>query len=289
MFRNQYCVSAEPRANGFHDFAHRRWGALHVYTHPVLEVSAGADAGRRVLIIGFIIDPWQPEAGNDDIAQSLARSTASIAQLLRRLQPMAGRFVVLFDDGKRLYCVGDACGLRRVFFARDAAGIFLTSSIKLFLDFHRFSLRVPPAAEAFMASRDYAAAESAWIGDEAPDERLGRLLPNHYLELATGQVARIPFAVEPASSEECVIETCTRLLRGVYDGLLRRYAPIQPLTAGWDSRLLLAASRRHGQEVSYYVFDRSGGGGGGAGRAPHPRQTNPARGLLVPAGSVRSS
>ncbi len=87
--------------------------------------------------------------------------------------------------------------------------------------------------------------------------RLRRLLPNHCLDLRSGRIDRIPFTVRSGISQREVILAGTRLLRGTYQALLSRYDAIQPLTAGWDSRLLLAASRPFRERIRYYVFDRS--------------------------------
>ena len=264
MFRNQYCVSVGSwpgrDEGGFHGFHHRTWGRYHLCAHPALPVSEGAHEDRRLLMLGFAIDPHHPAADNDDITRDLVRAADTMECLLECIRPLAGRFVLLVDDGERARCVSDACGLRRVFYTPDPDSLVLTSSIKVYLEFIGRPLVTPPEVRAFMASADYSATEAAWIGDGSPDQRLRRLLPNHVLDLTSGQATRMRFSVPADQREDEVIGVCSALLRGTYEGLMRRYRPIQPLTAGWDSRLLLAGSRSHTKSVSYYVFDRSRGG-----------------------------
>ena len=51
---------------------------------------------------------------------------------------------------------------------------------------------------------------------------------------------------------------CSFLLSNTYDALSHRNENlIQPLTAGWDSRLLLAASKNVTSNIKYYVFNPS--------------------------------
>lgn len=58
------------------------------------------------------------------------------------------------------------------------------------------------------------------------------------------------------------IEYTVTVLRNSMDAISRRYPVIQALTAGWDSRVLLAASKHIRDKIQYYVFDHSPDGRG---------------------------
>jgi len=104
----------------------------------------------------------------------------------------------------------------------------------------------------------YQEQENAWYGDEAIDDRLRKLLPNHYLEISQRSVKRVP--VKPlcgsVSDEEAISNTVV-ILKGTYSALIRRYQLMQPITAGWDSRVLLSASRQFKGKIRFYVFSFS--------------------------------
>src|SRR5690606_12577574 len=96
-------------------------------------------------------------------------------------------------------------------------------------------------------------------GDESIDDRLSKILPNHYMDINTRKRIRIPFYPQAFSDEEQILEYTTLILKNTYLALSKRYKLIQPVTAGWDSRILLAASRDFKDKINYYVFDMSSG------------------------------
>jgi len=78
-----------------------------------------------------------------------------------------------------------------------------------------------------------------------PRQGVERMLPNHALDLAAGRLARLwpreslPFDGDPAAITQATADVVSRAMGGV-----GRVHPLQiPLTAGLDSRLLLACSR----------------------------------------------
>jgi asparagine synthetase B (glutamine-hydrolysing) len=81
---------------------------------------------------------------------------------------------------------------------------------------------------------------------------IGALLPNHYLDLKTRDVVRF-FPRQPL--QQISLEDGTRkislhlaaLLRAVHE----RFAVFQEITAGLDSRCLLAASREVSKQTTY--------------------------------------
>lgn len=86
-----------------------------------------------------------------------------------------------------------------------------------------------------------------------------RLLPNHGLSLRTWQALRHwprpsdlaagPMSVEDAAA--CVVERT----RAAVDAIASRHALVLPLTAGHDSRLILACARRHARDVWLVTTD----------------------------------
>src|SRR5262249_37311010 len=95
-----------------------------------------------------------------------------------------------------------------------------------------------------------------WYCDEEAEECLKKLLPNHYYDHDLGRAVRMPFyAGKTQLNQSDIYELCTSILRGSYKALLRRYRPLQAITSGMDSRILLAATRQFTDAVKYYIFD----------------------------------
>ena len=141
-------------------------------------------------------------------------------------------------------------------YGRHAGHFYVTSSIKMFLDYIDDECQVRDDKAVFMRHPQFAWNGQGWYCDEDADDRLRRLLPNHYFDYRTDKVCRIPlqsYADNLRSSD--VYEMCAALLKGAYKALLNRYVLLQPVTAGMDSRMLLASTREFAKDLQYYVFD----------------------------------
>lgn len=94
-----------------------------------------------------------------------------------------------------------------------------------------------------------------WPGDSSPYSEIKHLLPNHYLDLTTREVIRYwpSVPLKPMAVSEAVKEG-QALLQNLMKGAANRFALKVGITAGWDSRLLLAATKGIKHEVSYYTL-----------------------------------
>jgi hypothetical protein len=91
-------------------------------------------------------------------------------------------------------------------------------------------------------------------GEITPFEGVRRLLPNHELRLRDGEASRAH--LPPAASEgvaDDLVETISRTLAEQIERLTRDGA-YMTLTAGQDSRLLLACAREHVDRVWFFTF-----------------------------------
>jgi hypothetical protein len=228
---------------------------LCIHSHPVLNVSIAARPAASLALLGYMVDPLHPHMSNHDLVAALAEKCGTPETLFREIQHLSGRYVLLYKNPTSFIVTGDACHLRQIYFGFLGDNLVLTSSPKLFLTFFHSDLRISKEKEEFIDRPAYRNQESAWYGDQSIDDRLNKLLPNHYLDLARREVRRIPFA--PAfegTSDEQVIEYASALLRGTYSSLSQRYRLLQPVTAGWDSRVLLSASQDFKENMRFYVF-----------------------------------
>jgi asparagine synthetase B (glutamine-hydrolysing) len=107
------------------------------------------------------------------------------------------------------------------------------------------NLAMDKEALGYINSREPYDYEVYWLpGDASMYEGIKALLPNHYVDLRTGQSQRFwPDAdLKGMSRQEAVAES-SRLLRGLMLSARRRFDLALSLTAGWDSRVNLALSR----------------------------------------------
>lgn len=222
----------------------QRLGAAGVLSHcPELSVSARADAEGRVWqLLGLAVqtDPERP----DPLAEIGASRSLEVAE---RSRSWAGRWLLLGQDG----VLADASALLGVFYRLSRAGTWASSSAALL---HRILEN---------AAGELDARELAWgCGVEwAPPPRsrfaqLRRLLPSQRLFSAQLQVRPAPL-LPPEHEPLGYPELLDRLERSLLTALARMPKVDGtlwlPLTAGFDSRLLLAAARRGGLSLRTYT------------------------------------
>jgi hypothetical protein len=254
-FRNQYIAVSNHTASPLPGMRAVDFSGLRIYAHCALNVSIATRPPASLALLGYMIDPLHPDRTNDDIVDALADRCRTQEALFKEIEPLSGRYVLLYRNPSSFLVTGDACHLRQMYFGFIEDKVVLTSSPKLFLTFFHTDPRISPGKEEFLQLAAYTKQEGAWYGDQSIDDRLRKLLPNHYLDLTHREVRRIPFpSVSGRTREDQVIEYASALLKGTYSALAQRYRLMQPITAGWDSRILLSAGRDLKEDMQFYVF-----------------------------------
>ena len=208
--------------------------------------------GQTVCFLGDIFDPHQPNATNGEIVRQIVFRSSN-RTIFEELQKYAGRYVTIVS-GDQTIVVPDAACLRRVLYTESADTI--TSSPKLFLEL--FGLDYVPNSEVagFIDSTGYGIDTNVeWPGTQTLDSRLTSLLPNHYLDMNKGEPHRRPLFAPTISSTKEARETIMAALSGCLNAIAQRYGEFRlPITAGMDSRLLLAAAAEVEDQASFCTF-----------------------------------
>ncbi|BAU48096.1 hypothetical protein SVA_1534 [Sulfurifustis variabilis] len=226
---------------------------LALTVHPQLPVHTVSQGDRSLTLVGFALDPDLPTADDTDILLHLLERYASIDSLIAATAQLGGRWVLIAQAGDARHLFHDALGLRQAFYTdpRVTTGLWVMSQPGLALEV----LNLTPAREAleFIDSFEFRSfAEYRWPAAASPLQELRRLQPNHVLDLHSGKVRRfwptVPMRRPPIA---CAIANVTRLLTGLVKAAAHRYDLALALTAGIDSRVVLAASREVSHRISY--------------------------------------
>lgn len=252
LYRRQFLISADPAhvVPGGRQAA--AGGGHHVSAHPDLELTRVENAGKSLTLLGFVLDPDDPAAGNEEILRRLLAGAGKVEEILPALESLGGRWVLVIHDGAKTGVVQDAGGQRQLYFTRHGAGLVCAAEVGIIAE--KLGLEMDPTAVDFIRSRRTDDYEIYWMpGDTSLYAGVSALLPNHWLELETGAVRRFwPVGpLVPLAAETALVE-CLRLLRGQIDSARRRFSLAVPLTAGWDSRLMLSLCRD--QAADLYAF-----------------------------------
>ena len=254
MYKNQYFISNCKIDNSV-ELNEFLFNGLNIYAHPSLSNIKSSEENVQILLLGYIIDPHNPNMSDDAIIQNLSEVCKTKDILFKEIQMLSGRFVLIYKNNTDLIATGDACNSRQIYYSFINNEFILTSSPKMFIDLYGKELMISEIKKEFISSKDFMEHEYAWFGDDTIDDRLKKVLPNHYLDIINKRVFRVPLFFERLVNVEDVLEYSATILKASLEAILKRYKTVFPITAGWDTRVLLAASKEFIHHIEYYVFD----------------------------------
>lgn len=255
-YRRQYLVAESACAVPPHWRRHV-FGPLLVYTHPDLDVTALSRSGERpgLLLLGYLIDPRVPQASDAELLADMQARFAGVEGVAEDLTELSGRYCLLIDSTDGLFAFNDPCGLRKVYYTQNDRGTFLASDPAVF----RFGF-------SLQRGERYALYAKSWYRRSDPEhfvpsglslfEDVHHLVPNHYLKISTPPVQVRYYPVRPlrATTPERVVPEAAGILRGSVQALALRGEYAVPVTAGVDSRLVLAACRDTADRAYFYTL-----------------------------------
>src|SRR5262245_44970525 len=114
LFRRQFIIG--PRfVEGFDAWRRITIGSRFcLLAHPDLPITQPADGDRSLTLLGYALDPDDPEATDDDIVRRLLPTVQPPGTLLSAVSRLGGRWVLVADTSTRTTLVMDAGGFRHV-------------------------------------------------------------------------------------------------------------------------------------------------------------------------------
>ncbi|MEW5983874.1 MAG: hypothetical protein AB1806_16095 [Acidobacteriota bacterium] len=222
--------------------------------HPDLGVAHATDGRKSVTLVGYMLDPAEPHAGNADVAEALVRKLQSCRGSWVHTADFGGRWILIVHDGRDTVLFHDAAGLRSVHYARAGETGATVCASRPSLIAETLGLERHEEAWDFVTSQDQDECDVYWMpGDTALYARTRCLLPNHYLDLRTGEAHRYwPDADLRSLPLADAVAESLRMLRGLVLGARHRSPLALSMTAGWDSRLMLSLAKALGRDL--YCF-----------------------------------
>jgi hypothetical protein len=236
-------------------------GRLRITSHPELEAHQARKGTLSLTLLGHMLDTDDPAAGNEQILDKLLAAFTDIDSLLAACDPYGGRWLIIAVHGEDQYLFADPLGLRQVFYTNVAVSgaVWLVSQAGLAKKL--FELDFDSATRAFVDSPQFRSyAEYSWPGGGTPFPELCHLLPNHYLHLNSRRCHRHwpRHSIEPMTFERAVDDISRRLENSVAAIVTRFGEVMLGITAGLDSRLVLAAARKWSDRIGYVTVQQIG-------------------------------
>ena len=257
LFRNQFIIGPE------FDDRLDDWqkvdldSACKLQVHPDLNYYQVKSDNRWIVLLGFILDPENIEDSNTDIVNKLMDSLVRYTDVIEKTNGMGGRWILMINDGERKVLLNDAMGTRQLFYTRSSAlaqGLWCASQPALIG--HKLDLILDEEAIAFVDSHEFRKmTDYRWPGECTQYKEVRHLLPNHYLDLDTGKPVRFwPDRELIEMPLATAVEKISTKMQGLIQAVSRRQELAIAITAGIDSRLVIASSRSIKDRPTYVTI-----------------------------------
>jgi hypothetical protein len=255
LFRRQFLITPDI-CPFFSHWQHMHICNYHVYAHPDLQLSTvtSADAKVTLTLLGFIIDPDYPGKSNTDVLNMIAHFADSIEKITEYLRFVSGRFVLKIDTPRETLLFHDPCGLRSVYYTKYKGKIFVGSQPLIFKQI--LPLQDGERLSSYISSLYVKTHIEHWIPSGCSlFEEVYHLVPNHYLRFSTlEQIRYWPKKILPQKRVNEVVDEASDLLKRLMISGNNRFKLALALTGGWDSRILLSASKSISKAIYFFTL-----------------------------------
>ena len=230
-----------------------------VYIHPDLNFTQARDEKNEVelSLIGYMIDPTHPDSSDLQIVENiLAAAGANFEKTIEATFPLGGRWILIFSSREGVKMFSDPCGLRTVYFTNNEAKGFMAASQPGIINDHlHFSISAF-AQSGYLETKSYTGQIEYWVpsGVSLYDE-ISHLIPNHYLDVNLKKQFRFwPSSELPQIKLKEGVEKAAALIEGLVLAASQRFHLAIAVTAGIDSRVVMAATRKLDNKTKYYTL-----------------------------------
>jgi hypothetical protein len=211
-------------------------------------------------LVGFLLDPYNPSANDVDIVNELILDFSDFDRFVTLTKRFGGRWIIVARNSSGIKLFTDPAGLRQVFYTdiRKTRDLWCASQPGMIADI--LNLHMSKEGIDYINTYEFRKNnEFRWPGFATPYEEVTHLLPNHFLDLNNGSCKRYwPKQSPENSSLTSSIDQCSSLLQGILKSASHRFELALAITAGLDSRVVLAASKDLNNVFSYMTVRQIG-------------------------------
>jgi hypothetical protein len=254
LFRRQFILGPKEYIPNHFWSSFKLSKECYLSIHSDLKCVRASSQGVNAILIGIAIDPYNPERDEATILNSLVENYTDILSYIEFTKPLAGRWVIILQDNRNIFLFTDPCGWRQVYYYYDGTNVWCASQPELIAKNTSLLWNTNDMLLQFLMNPEFSRNESAWIGSHTIYENCYHLMPNHYLDtIAVKQVRFYPTNELPVRKTYDIIRSAASILKGIIMAITYRNSAIVTLTSGWDSRVLLAATKDVSKDIVYYV------------------------------------
>ncbi len=207
---------------------------------------------RELLIYGYAVDVVSGQ--EDELSKKALESTSNISDVIEFESKLGGKYIVLYAENGRLYCIGDATCSVPIYYTLGMEKIICCSNPQLLIE--KFQLKHDNLLVKIRKSGNL---NQAMPFDVTPYKEIKQLIPNHYFDFYSQKSVR--FINYTDEQKEVTPEDTAKKTASMIDKITQMYYNkfeiCCPLTAGRDSRVVLAFLKNaagNDKLISYTVW-----------------------------------
>lgn len=256
-FRRQFILSRE-KISGLESWKNITLNRnFYLYVHPDLNMSTARVGEKNIVLLGYILDYQDWLKSDQNIIDEIIEKVNSFESLTKSIKKYAGQYVIIFYDDINFIIFHDPLGLREIYYSRVPNKIICGSQPNIIINFAE--PKISPTKDLkkinfYKTDMPKVRAGRLWVGDETYYDEIKHLLPNHYLDLNKMQSFRYwPNEKIMRMELDKAAEIASSFLSGILKAAYNRYELMMAVTAGNDTRTLLAASRDLSDKIYYFI------------------------------------
>ncbi len=225
---------------------------FHLYYHIDLEFTTAERNDQSLVLLGNLYDPENYESTNEDILNHLVNF--DFDTIIEKSFIYAGRFILIYCNKTDLKLFNDPVGLRKVYHTHTGQGDWCASQPHLLAELLGIRESDDPLTKAFYQSEQFKLHEASGVLDRTIFKEIALIKANHYLNILNGKLIRFwpDKRLQRIPKKEAAI-LAGDLLKNYIQSIAHRNQIMVPVTAGIDSRMILAATVDIKDKVYYYV------------------------------------
>jgi len=249
MFTNQYLLTNK-RIPEQKDTTEIGIGKFSLYFDKDIKHYTVRKNKIQITLLGYVFHCYNSLSEQELIENSL---TLNEEGLLDEIDLWCGHFV-LFVGSENIKIYNDACTSFKVFYGEKDNAKVIGSDPKIINKFFDFEEDKDSEKLKFYQS-DFFKKNNTKIGHDSRFKNMYQLVSNHCLNIEENTSKRIfPREKRKELSQEIAGEKLINIFNHLTSLIEKRHTIYASLTAGYDSRLLMAATKNISSKAEYYTF-----------------------------------
>lgn len=238
--------------------AWKKWsfGNFSLLYDPVQPFSAQSSSNIFLLVLGNVVSLNIDSIVHQEIINGLFNKLIHSAEdFLCGLDDCCGRFVCFYSIGGKIFVLNDATGMRSVYYCNEPYTAVASHS---FILKQYFNKKKSKDCQDFIKRSNLNKKNMSFLpGHCSVYDDIKILVPNNQLEMSRGELNRyFPRTELVTLSTKEVIANASQYLSDLTDKFSKISKLSVSLTAGLDSRLTTAATRKIRKKICYFTYVR---------------------------------